>query len=85
MIILLLFSEKKIKKTNPACNQNIVIYMVSDEDAEGLKSEKKKEYNTSGRRKILFTEQLILPLIAHMIGSADINIRRTLQTIQTLS
>lgn len=59
--------------------------MVSDKEAEGLKSEKKKEYNTRGRRKILLTEQLILPLIAHMIGSADIIIRRMLQTIQTLS
>lgn len=59
--------------------------MVSDEDVEGLKSEKKNEYNTSGRRKILFTEQLILPLIAHMIGSTDIITKRMLQTIQTLS
>ncbi len=84
-MILLLVSEKKSKKINPVCNQKIVIKIVSDDGAPGLKSEKKKEYKTSGSMKILFTEQLMRPLTAQTIGSAAIVTKRMLQTKQVLS
>jgi hypothetical protein len=59
--------------------------IVSVEDVPGLKSEKKKEYKTSGSIKILFTEQLIRPFMAQTIGSAAIATRRMLQTMQLFS
>lgn len=80
-----LVSEKKSKKNNPACNQKIVIKIVSEAGAPGLKSEKKNEYNTSGRINILFTAQLIFPFKTQTIGSAAIATNNTLQTIQLCS
>lgn len=80
--ILTFVSEKKSKKANPACNQKIVIKIVSEGGAPVLKSEKKKAYKTRGRINILFTEQFIRPLMAHTIGSAAIATSSILHTMQ---
>lgn len=56
--------------------------MVSEGGAPVLKSEKKNEYKTSGRINMLFTEQLILLLMAQIIGNAAIATSRTLHTMQ---
>lgn len=56
--------------------------MVSEGGAPVLKSEKKNEYKTSGKINILFSEQLIRPLTAQIIGSAAMATKSTLHTIQ---